>query len=222
MDHVKIFIFHYLIFRIPTYIITATYFGPVGIWLYWRYGRRKLPSSTHEPKSLADESKLENDPQEVIDLNAATITQINDHESHIYHSGNDGVEDGQQMMHQQMHHEHDKVTHGNQMIENHIRHSEHDNTDEQGMNEHHMHEKAEAQPSNDEEAHQMPDHHMHEHTSGNTPFYVSVLIGVTHCGGGCVLGDIVGEWLVYGTNVAINGRSLWPEFLIGTKILKVS
>jgi len=48
-----------------------------------------------------------------------------------------------------------------------------------------------------------------------TTFYVSVLIGVTHCGAGCVLGDIVGEWIVYGTNVAINDRSLWPEMLIG-------
>lgn len=38
--------------------------------------------------------------------------------------------------------------------------------------------------------------------------------GVTHCGAGCVLGDIVGEWLVYGIGVTINQRFIWPELLI--------
>jgi hypothetical protein len=63
-----------------------------------------------------------------------------------------------------------------------------------------------------------PGIHMHEgmhHSHQAIPFSVSVLIGVTHCGAGCVLGDIIGEWIVYGTNVMINGRSLWPEMLIG-------
>jgi len=58
-----------------------------------------------------------------------------------------------------------------------------------------------------------PASHMH-HSAQRVPFYVSVLIGVTHCGAGCVLGDIIGEWLVYSTNVSISSRSLYPEFLI--------
>jgi hypothetical protein len=99
-----------------------------------------------------------------------------------------------------------------------MHHGEHHNVDGEQMPEHHMHRNTENEPSNDEEAQQMPEHQMtHHSTSDSTPFYVSVLIGVTHCGAGCVLGDIVGEWIVYGTNVTINGRSLWPEFLIGTK-----
>lgn len=37
---------------------------------------------------------------------------------------------------------------------------------------------------------------------------------MSHCGAGCVLGDLVGEWLVYGTGVMINGHDIWPALLI--------
>lgn len=52
------------------------------------------------------------------------------------------------------------------------------------------------------------------HHAKPTPYWVTVFSGVTHCGAGCVLGDIVGEWLVYGTGVTIRGKSIWPELLI--------
>lgn len=45
--------------------------------------------------------------------------------------------------------------------------------------------------------------------------FATVTIAVCHCGAGCVIGDIIGEWIVYGAGVTINGRSLWPEYLIG-------
>jgi len=64
-----------------------------------------------------------------------------------------------------------------------------------------------------------PEKHYTGHTmpekAKQTPLYISVALSVCHCGAGCVLGDIVGEWIVYATNVQINGRSLWPEMLIG-------
>jgi hypothetical protein len=47
------------------------------------------------------------------------------------------------------------------------------------------------------------------------PMFATVTVAVCHCGAGCLLGDIVGEWLVYATNAQINGRGIWPEFLIG-------
>ena len=65
-----------------------------------------------------------------------------------------------------------------------------------------------------EKLHSTTEAHIHHHSKNTVPFYVSVLIGVTHCGAGCVLGDIVGEWIVYSTNVSISSRSLYPEFLI--------
>lgn len=43
---------------------------------------------------------------------------------------------------------------------------------------------------------------------------ITLLVGVSHCGAGCVLGDLVGEWLVYGTGAKINGHSIWAELLI--------
>ncbi len=42
----------------------------------------------------------------------------------------------------------------------------------------------------------------------------SVAVSVSHCGAGCVLGDIVGEWIVWGAGWTINGRALWPQFLL--------
>jgi hypothetical protein len=86
-------------------------------------------------------------------------------------------------------------------------------------NEHrHMHPNQTETHNKDGGMHHGGMNHGEMHHSKSTPFYVSILIGVTHCGAGCVLGDIVGEWIVYGTNVSINGRSLWPEMLIGTPV----
>lgn len=60
----------------------------------------------------------------------------------------------------------------------------------------------------------MHDHH-HHHGSGERPMFATVTIGVCHCGAGCILSDIVGEWLVYGTGAEINGEALWVSFLVG-------
>lgn len=45
--------------------------------------------------------------------------------------------------------------------------------------------------------------------------FATVTVAVCHCGAGCLLGDIVGEWLVYGTDATINGRHLWVSYLVG-------
>ena len=54
----------------------------------------------------------------------------------------------------------------------------------------------------------------HCHNDASRPMWATVLVGVSHCGAGCVLGDIVGEWLVYGTGATINGTDLWPALLV--------
>ena len=53
-----------------------------------------------------------------------------------------------------------------------------------------------------------------QHHDSSRPMWVTVLVGVSHCGAGCVLGDIVGEFLVWGTGVTINGQMIWAELLI--------
>jgi hypothetical protein len=37
---------------------------------------------------------------------------------------------------------------------------------------------------------------------------------VSHCGAGCTLGDIAGEWIVWATGWTIAGATLWPEILL--------
>lgn len=63
--------------------------------------------------------------------------------------------------------------------------------------------------------HSSQSHHHQHHASGERPLFATVTVAVCHCGAGCVIGDIIGEWLVYGTNATINGRPLWPAYLIG-------
>ena len=46
------------------------------------------------------------------------------------------------------------------------------------------------------------------------PFWRYVFKGVTHCGGGCTLGDIIGEWVVFLFGWTIAGIALWPEYLL--------
>jgi len=42
---------------------------------------------------------------------------------------------------------------------------------------------------------------------------VSAAIAVSHCGAGCTLGDILGEWLVFAFGFELAGISLWPELI---------
>ncbi len=43
---------------------------------------------------------------------------------------------------------------------------------------------------------------------------VSTSIGVSHCGAGCTLGDIIGATLVFTLGLEIAGLALWPEYII--------
>jgi len=46
------------------------------------------------------------------------------------------------------------------------------------------------------------------HRRREKPFWQSVLVGATHCGAGCALGDFAGEWLVRGTGATLGGSTL--------------
>lgn len=45
------------------------------------------------------------------------------------------------------------------------------------------------------------------------PFWQSVFVGVTHCGGGCTVGDVIAEWGVFWLGWTIAGASLWPAYI---------
>lgn len=66
------------------------------------------------------------------------------------------------------------------------------------------------------EAEEQQNNHCHSHMGPSSrPMFATVTVAVCHCGAGCLLGDIVGEWLVYGTDAKINGHHLWVSFLVG-------
>jgi hypothetical protein len=46
------------------------------------------------------------------------------------------------------------------------------------------------------------------------PSWQQVSVGVSHCGAGCTLGDIIGEWLVYAFGWKLFGDKLYAEFLV--------
>jgi hypothetical protein len=56
---------------------------------------------------------------------------------------------------------------------------------------------------------------LHEHgldDPPDRPFWTKVAVGVSHCGAGCTLGDIVAEWVVFAVGAQIAGLALFPEY----------
>jgi len=58
-----------------------------------------------------------------------------------------------------------------------------------------------------------------EETPGK-PAWASYAVGVSHCGAGCTLGDIVAESVIFLLGIEIAGQALWAEF-IGDYVLAV-
>ena len=52
------------------------------------------------------------------------------------------------------------------------------------------------------------------------PGWASVAVGVSHCGAGCTLGDIIAETSIFWLGITIAGQALWAEF-IGDYVLAV-
>ncbi|MGI9556606.1 MAG: DUF4396 domain-containing protein [Solirubrobacterales bacterium] len=48
----------------------------------------------------------------------------------------------------------------------------------------------------------------------DTSFPVKVAVGVSHCGSGCTLGDIIGGWLVFLLTLQILGSTLLAEYAV--------
>ncbi|MDF1605802.1 DUF4396 domain-containing protein [Nocardioides sp. YIM 152315] len=52
------------------------------------------------------------------------------------------------------------------------------------------------------------------------PRWATTSVGVSHCGAGCTLGDIVAETAIFALGITIAGRALWAEF-VGDYVLAV-
>lgn len=46
------------------------------------------------------------------------------------------------------------------------------------------------------------------------PEWQGVAISATHCGAGCTLGDIIGEWVAFAGSLTIAGAALWPAYIL--------
>lgn len=52
------------------------------------------------------------------------------------------------------------------------------------------------------------------------PGWATTSVGVSHCGAGCTLGDIIAETVIFLLGITIAGRALWAEF-VGDYVLAV-
>lgn len=52
------------------------------------------------------------------------------------------------------------------------------------------------------------------------PRWPSVAVSVTHCGAGCILGDIIAEFALFGLAASIAGRALFAEY-VGDYLLAI-
>jgi hypothetical protein len=46
------------------------------------------------------------------------------------------------------------------------------------------------------------------------PFWAVALTGSTHCGAGCAVGDLIGEWLVFATGFTLLGSALLGKYTV--------
>jgi len=50
--------------------------------------------------------------------------------------------------------------------------------------------------------------------NADRPMFATITIATCHCGAGCVLGDVVGEWLIYRSGATIGGSMLYAAFIV--------
>ncbi|KAL9106713.1 MAG: hypothetical protein Q9227_008282 [Pyrenula ochraceoflavens] len=185
---------------IPVWPINAAYIGPLTLYLYFKFGRPTKPSEIPAGgMSHCHGSKEEGnqEPANVEDCHTKIGEEHGNHEDNSHESHGTETHNGHEATGGAHHH-----------------HSQSDIPREPSANLSVASddlEKQDLQTSKNDHSHM----HMHHDMGNNSrPMWATVLIGVSHCGAGCVLGDLVGEWLVYGTGVTLNGQMIWVELLI--------
>jgi hypothetical protein len=63
--------------------------------------------------------------------------------------------------------------------------------------------------------------HGHEHSFARRPRWSGIALSVTHCGAGCVLGDIIAEFALFGLGASIAGQALYAEY-VGDYLLAIA
>lgn len=245
-SNLRISLAHLLLSRIPVYILNALYLAPITLWTYLKYGRPEKPGQNMKTMEMGSEQKTEvpDAPHEHHSMSGHEHTQMEE-ESHDANEHNhepmklDGEPHEMNDQVGKSHGDHHHMDPGAR--EAHMDHSQHEDHTMSEMN--HIHHDMEAanrpgetdigthEDHKAEKSYEMSHinhatmnhggmnhgtmHNMHM-PSADQPMFPTVTIAVCHCGAGCLLGDIVGEWLVFGTNATLGSLSIGPEFLIGT------
>ena len=225
------------------YILNALYLAPITLWTYLNYGRPEKPGremkamdTDREPKTEVPDApqehhimsghesmqmRMEDKSHDANEHNHAQLKvdgklpetnhQIGNNPGENHHMdqgpGEAQMDDSQHEGHtmSEMNHTHHDMEAANRPGETHKAH--------------HEDQKAEKPHETSHINHGAMDHgamHNMHMPSADQPMFPTVTIAVCHCGAGCLLGDIVGEWLVFGTNATLGSLSIGPEFLIGT------
>ena len=203
---------------------------PLSVYVYFKYGRpinlsKGGDKSTHAMGHGHDHGAPTS--EKVGDLQSPGHAAMQHPEHHIHHAehaavsngANDATIHGETVsgghpMHNGVHHETEHADHSG--MHHPTPQTEGDGT---GHPQHRMaaHQTAASSSKDDVEAQkQRAMHAMHSMhgPSADRPMWATVAMGVMHCGAGCVLGDIVGEFIVYGSGATINGADIWPALLI--------
>jgi hypothetical protein len=61
----------------------------------------------------------------------------------------------------------------------------------------------------------------HHHGRGKRPKWAGVALSVTHCGAGCVLGDIIAEFVIFSLALTIADQALFAEY-VGDYVLAIA
>lgn len=73
--------------------------------------------------------------------------------------------------------------------------------------------RAEATPSSEDRDSQHDSHEQHGHHHADKPKWQSVFVGVTHCGGGCTLGDAIAAPIVALAGFTVLGSTLLGHYV---------
>ncbi len=173
---------------IPVYVINALYLWPITLWVYIKYGRPPPPQKYGETGT----QEVHQPPTANVSGTAGEETARHMDRRNIIDGLPNTEGDGEQ----------------NDLETGIPREHEANEYNHSAENEDYQKESA-----GDGEQREHLEHH---HKDSGRPMFVTVTVGVCHCGAGCVLGDIIGEWLVYGTNAAFGTppRLLWAEMLV--------
>ncbi|KAF2726020.1 hypothetical protein K431DRAFT_280740 [Polychaeton citri CBS 116435] len=207
---------------IPVYIVNALYLWPITLWVYLQYGRPPKPKPELKARPSCHAETRINDvpPDSIIQEGPNTCCSKNQtkkpscHQQEQQHGKTCHDEEGQQQKacHSQKKQEVKGRTGQEQSDEGccskKAKIFEKDEPQQQPMR-----QDSNSTSSDLEKVGELQVHACHQHAA-KRPLFAILTAAVCHCGADCVLGDIIGEWLVYGTGATIAGRGLWVAYLV--------